>query len=310
MASLFDPEEQAGPGLVAPPSAPVQESARQAGQVQNWRAAGLYVAGGSRSSSGKVCQDRIRIDTRGDVLACTLADGAGSRCKSDTGAQVAVTEVCAELVEHFEELLLASLEELAARLIGRVTDALAAEAQRLDCALREFASTLAFVAVCDRRFIAGNLGDGVVARVGSSSEEILIPPERGEFANQTYFATDPGAAGHLRIKSGTLDQYHGFILMTDGPAKLLYDYRTRRLAPNGVQIGGWLLGHEADPVLDGLDEILARDIVPRAGDDCTIGLVTCIDPGHAVKEPVASEPTPAPRRKKARRARRGKRKAT
>ena len=113
-----------------------------------------------------------------------------------------------------------------------------------------------------------HLGDGLVGRIDAGGHEVILPPEWGEFANQTFFLPDATASEHLVLRIGTLnDDAVGFILMSDGAASALYEYRMKALAANGRKIAYWLRRAGPKTVLNELEFLLRTTIVPRSRDD-------------------------------------------
>jgi hypothetical protein len=253
-----------------------------------WRTVGVCVASPAHVSAGKGCEDEIKFLERNGILACALADGAGSRKKCKIGARIAVAEACEELVEHFDDL---KVRAVADALIHRINLRLARQAAELRAEMGDLASTLAFVAVRGSEFVAGNLGDGIVGCVQNSSGKVLIVPEWGKYANQTYFTTEPGAVEHTRIVSGSVEgDGSSFILMSDGPVKRLYDFKAKAFLPISVEIGSMLLKNNADDARNSLESFMKDRLVPRANDDCSIILVSRASSIDNEKSPPPGKP--------------------
>ncbi len=265
------------------PLAEGQEVSSFSVESGDWRTIGVCVAGPVHLTNGKGCEDQIKYVERNGVLACALADGAGSRKKCKIGARIAVDETCEELVEYFDDV---RSRPRAEALIYRIKLRLARRAAELQEETDQLASTLAFVAIRGSDYVAGNLGDGIVGRIEASGSTILIAPEWGEFANQTYFTTDTVAIERLRIVSGSAEaDRNTFVLMSDGPVKKLYDFRSKALSPNGVEIGSWLLKSDMDNVLSSLQSYMRETLAPRANDDCSIILVSQVGSRNAAARP-------------------------
>jgi len=248
-------------------------------EAGGWRAVGVSVASPGHLAAGKGCEDAICTLERNGILACALADGASTRGKSKIGARAAVAEACEELVEHFDALRASPLSDA---MIFRINLRLSRLAAEYGAKREDFASTLAFVAVRGAEFVAGNLGDGVVAHVRNSGTTTLVEPEWGEFANLTYFATDHVAVRHTRMVQGEFDGDPGtVVLMSDGGTKRLYDYKSKVLAPNGVKIGSWLFQAGMNEVVDSLRAYMTDTLAPRSEDDCSIILVSRTGPQDA-----------------------------
>jgi hypothetical protein len=274
---------RSGPKRADDPSTEEQEMSWFSVESGPWRTVGVSVASPTHLTNGKGCEDQIKCVERNGVLACALADGAGARKKCKIGARIAVDEACEELVEHFDDV---RNRPRAEALMHRIKFRLARRAAELQEDTCQFASTLAFVAIRGLEYVAGNLGDGIVGRVQDSGTNILLEPKWGEFANQTYFTTDLVAIEQLRIVPGRAGEDRStFLLMSDGPVKRLYDFRSKALSPNGAKIGSWLFKSDADEVLRSLQSYMKNTLAPRANDDCSIILVGQVGSSDAATRP-------------------------
>ena len=114
-------------------------------------------------------------------------------------------------------------------------------AARHDCATNDLASTLLFVAHKAGRFVAGHIGDGVIAQLEADGAPVTLSyPDNGEFANSTVFVTDPSALDKFRLFHGESDpNLIGFALMSDGCAESLYDKKTGRPATAIAKLLAW-----------------------------------------------------------------------
>ena len=213
-------------------------------------------------------------------MACVaLADGAGSCSKAEVGAETVVRTTLRMLSSQFDELynMCANAEESARHHIyTRLLGSLRRAASRHECEIRALASTLIFVAHKGNRFLAGHIGDGLIARIDEAgTAHTLSPPDNGEFANTTVFVTDPTAASRLRLFHGEPEQTTaGYAVMSDGCAESLYDKRTGRPAPAIGKLLSW--NHELSRTkMDGilatnLEQIFSR----KSADDCSLALLS------------------------------------
>ena len=213
-----------------------------------WRFGHASVAGTAHLREGRGCQDVgccAVVAPAGDpgVLVACGADGAGSAPRGEEGARLA----CASFLESVSELYRpeqgdGAPDELArpawwARLVEawltRFRDrvAQAAEPDRSD--RREFACTFLGAVVADGWAGLVQIGDGAIVVDGGDGLESyasFVWPRRGEYANETYFATDDRAAEHvdLDLLPRRIDE---IALLTDGLQGLVLDYARR--APHG-----------------------------------------------------------------------------
>ena len=133
-------------------------------------------------------------------MACVaLADGAGSRSRSEIGAEVVVRTTLRLLSAQFDAIyeMCVDAEESARRHIhNRLLESVRRAASRHDCDVRALASTLLFVAHKGHRFLAGHIGDGLIAQIDEGgTPHTLSPPDNGEFANETGVDARPGLRG-------------------------------------------------------------------------------------------------------------------
>ena len=213
-------------------------------------------------------------------MACVaLADGAGSRPRSEIGAEAVVRTTLRMLSSQFDEIygMCVDAKESARQHIhGRLLLSLRRAASRQDCDVRALASTLLFVAHKGNRFLAGHIGDGLIARIDEAgTPHTLSPPDNGEFANTTVFVTDPAAVERFRLfHGGPEESTSGYVVMSDGCAESLYDKRTGKPAPAVGKLLSWnqkLSRRKMDGILAAnLEQIFSR----KSADDCSLALLS------------------------------------
>ena len=232
--------------------------------LQRWQTAQATVRGRSHRKEGVLCQDKTCAYEDGRLTVVALADGAGSRRRSDEGAGLAVETVAGLLADRFDEVY--ESQDGGRLVLDAVLRALAKAAAGVD--VGEFASTLLFAAVQSGRFLAGHLGDGVIGLVNGGDCSVLSGPDRGEYANQTYFTTDADAESHLRLYRGPAPD--GFILMSDGAAQAFYSRRDNALAPAVRKVLAWPESYPSAKVSRALQENLEWIAGERTADDCSL----------------------------------------
>jgi hypothetical protein len=206
-----------------------------------------------------------------------VADGAGSRKRSDIGAQIASDRVAAVVLNNFEKLYrLGSADTVRARrmVLFPVLQSLRRKNRRRKERLDSMACTLLFAAYKDGRFVAGHVGDGTIAISNGAEPIVLSMPENGEFLNTTIFVTDRDALVHLRLYTGIANKGFGALLMTDGTAESLYDRSKQVLAPAVEKFFEWSLrlpDKKMEAVLlANLHEVISK----RSTDDCSIAVMS------------------------------------
>ena len=213
-------------------------------------------------------------------MACiALADGAGSRSKSEYGAQVVVRKVLRVLASDFDELLRKCIFEqsdLARHLHKILIVELCEEAMRQGCKEDELASTLLFVAHKGNKFLAGHIGDGVIVKVDETGHpSTLSLPENGEYANTTVFVTDEKASSHFRIYYGeTSPNFLGFLIMSDGCAESLYEKKLDRPAAAITKLLVWNKEVSRRKIKSILAANLNGAFSKKSTDDCSLALMS------------------------------------
>jgi hypothetical protein len=199
-----------------------------------WRFASATVIGTSHVKTGTPCQDRhtcqvFRNGENEPIIAIAVSDGAGSATRGEEGAAL----TCASLLQQAEVLLgqersLSSITEVEAHAwLAAAREAIAAHARDADREVRDYACTMLFALVGADVAIFLQIGDGVmVVNDLNSGWSWVFWPDRGEFANTTFFVTDAAAAEHL-----CFERRHGIIeeiaLLSDGIEPLVLHYATR-----------------------------------------------------------------------------------
>ena len=216
------------------------------------------------------CQDCAVVLRREETVCCALADGAGSRSRSELGADCVTQTVAALLSEHFEELWAMEEAALSAMVIDHCVKALG----ELEPPIYELACTLLFCAAHrDGRYLAGHLGDGVMIQEEDGELSVFSPPENGEYQNETYFITGPDAREHLRIRRGCWTEAGALLVMSDGTAESLYHYADGVPAAACRTLAAWLRNGEEDVISQALQSNLEHTFSRHTSDDMSLILL-------------------------------------
>jgi Protein phosphatase 2C len=184
--------------------------------VSGWLVFGASVRGPDHERESLPCQDAWAagpLGARG--AAVCLCDGAGSAAHAEVGARAVAAAVVAALGALAPEDPTTLGEALrAACAAGR--GALLREAEEREVAPEALACTLVAVAALDEHVAIAHLGDGAVVgqREGSGELCLLSAPDRGEYANETFFVTSPSWEARLRVDLH--DGIAAFCALTDG----------------------------------------------------------------------------------------------
>ncbi|MFD9904872.1 PP2C family serine/threonine-protein phosphatase [Streptomyces sp. NPDC059063] len=221
--------------------------ATETGRVQcwAWRVHGISVRGHRHAQQGMPCQDswgKARTgppDARITVLA--VADGAGSRPRSQEGARLAIqlaTSVFGARLGHEKGVqrdakgIPRDADDLRLQLRGaflEVLDAFLDGTRELSGGSAngsaDFATTLTVVVLGSGWLGYASLGDGfVVLRAGEvngAAQFHLLPQpeEESEYGNETTFLSSADAALKVQIACVRDDGVDGVLLSTDGLAQ-------------------------------------------------------------------------------------------
>ena len=172
-----------------------------------WRVVGSAVAGASHLRNDLPCQDyqssRLLPVGDGQALLVALADGAGSAENADLGAYIAVEAVLQSLEDSLTTLDASSLDfESAMRAaFADAQLALFERAEGEEIPVRSLATTLTCVIAVDGFLTVGQLGDGsVIIQTGEDELVAVTQPQRGEYANETFFLVQEDALEHLQVQ--------------------------------------------------------------------------------------------------------------
>jgi hypothetical protein len=165
--------------------------------TSEWVLVGATVQGSHHLLEGRPCQDaQAYLLTKG-VLLIAIADGLGTALNAQQGAKLAVETA----LQRAGDLLGVSfpqadsdwLELLKAAVLSARTR-LEEEANRQGDSFEDYATTLIFVIVYNDWLAAAHLGDGAVVLLDTEGKySTILPPQNGEYANETFSLTLPDA---------------------------------------------------------------------------------------------------------------------
>jgi hypothetical protein len=266
-----------------------------------WRYAFASVIGTSHLKTGQVCQDasdcRIYQTPDGQpILVAIAADGAGSAKFAETGSQLAC-DVLMKAAGAFLEAggVVSKIDSaLANEWLGVFQAAVECRATEAGASPRDFACTLLVAIVGSDSAAFWQIGDGCIIIRSSDEEEFcwVFWPDRGEYENVTFFATETSAADHLQFES-VQRKIDCLSVLTDGLQRLALHYETT--SAHGPFFRGLFLPLESVSGA-GLSQELSRSLArfleservnSRTDDDKTLILASR---GRAAM-PVGAEPS-------------------
>jgi hypothetical protein len=259
--------------------------------MKKWEQAGAILTGKDHKDRSKPCQDRIAYLKKGGVHVLALADGAGSKPRSEAGAEESTLAVCEILANEFDNYfvlsetglkskeehdldLLKIKKDIAERVQGAIKKRLTPNET-----LSDLACTLLFFALKGEKFIAGHIGDGVIGALlnegGSSALRVISAPENGGAPNITFFVTAADAEKHLRLTTGEIKDLKGVVLMSDGVEEVLYS--PQGLHENTKKLFSNFRGVKSADYSDILSKFLAKQIAKLSYDDLSLNLIYLTD---------------------------------
>jgi serine/threonine protein phosphatase PrpC len=224
------------------------------------------------------CQDKTATLERHGVHCITLADGAGSARLSHFGAQAIVNNIAELLCESFDNFYSSpTAGEVNHSIANYVIEILNKTAEEYSCELQDLSSTLLFVAVKGDKYIAGQVGDGIIALCREGKLKIAYKPDSGEFINTTHFTTSKNLTHRLRLFKGSMSNITGFIIMSDGTSESLYMRRTSKLSNIVKNIIDSIYCKHKNYASMEMIEFFKNYIITRTTDDCSIAVMSCFN---------------------------------
>lgn len=193
-----------------------------------WRFAAGQATGSSHEKTNVPCQDRMScsvLEAEGTLVA-VMADGAGTAHLAHRGAEIAVWTVGAMAQlgvragrKDYTEVLREAAVTARQRLIEAATDS--------KVPVRDLACTLLAVIVAPIGGAALQIGDGAIV-IGETapSWRCVFWPQKGEYANTTFFLSDESAVANAEVAAlpdDTLD----VAVFTDGLEALAVNFAKR-----------------------------------------------------------------------------------
>jgi hypothetical protein len=199
-----------------------------------WRYAVASAIGTSHLKGGSNCQDAsectIVTAKNGEVVLVAVAsDGAGSAKFAEIGSK----EACKTLTEQARAWIEAGGEvrgvtqEMSHDWLHTFQGVLKTLADSDNATIREYACTILLAIVSTDHAVFMQIGDGAIVVKGQDAEEYdwVFWPERGEYENTTFFASEDNADRHFQYEfvNRRVDE---LALFTDGLQRLALDLRT------------------------------------------------------------------------------------
>lgn len=170
-----------------------------------WRCIGVSVTGVKHKRDDKPCQDYFgyRFLPTGELVVA-VADGAGSAPLAQEGAHAIVESALAAVTTSWERYCPASRKawrDIVTQAFHRAQHRLTLRATAAGQPPRAYAATLLLAIVSPELLVCGLVGDCALVITTDAEEYMsLCQPQRGEYANTTYFATHHDLAQRLDVQ--------------------------------------------------------------------------------------------------------------
>jgi hypothetical protein len=218
-----------------------------------------------------------------EIFLGAVADGAGSACRGEYGAEIATRLILKRLENFFKqgEALADLSKAVVEQWITQISDQIGELANDEGLSRREYACTLLVVAVKPMEGWFFQIGDGAIVIGVEGKYDPIFWPMTGEYANSTYFITDISAVEQLQFKAIKGRLIEDIALMSDGLQGLALNFATRTAYPPFFNPMFTRLAEESNP---GESEILSASlqkflesklVCDRTDDDKTLILSTC-----------------------------------
>jgi hypothetical protein len=178
---------------------------------------GASVTGTSHHAAGLPCHDAHAFSRLGESgFIAVVSDGMGSAAHAEKGSRCAADTVLSLLLESLshdmeDDAVLETIKDAFVNTQSRLQE----EADRLEVDIRDLNATLlVYVSLDDHQFY-GQVGD--CAAVGKTEDgyEVIVPQQRGEYANATFSVCNPQSVEDGLY--GRTDRFYPFVaLMSDG----------------------------------------------------------------------------------------------
>ena len=250
--------------------------------MRNWNLTHSYLIGKTHIDNDLPCQDYAQSFQNEHYTIAALSDGCGSSSHSDIGAKIVTETTIRLLSEEFDSIVSMGPIDSRKYILDSINGELEHKAQELDVDIKELNATLLFVVVKDNQeLLLGHLGDGYIGSIQSSKLEIKSVEEKSDEVNGTVYTTTPNAFASFNLRKGSLKDYEGFILMSDGSGDALVDSRVpfqKKFVNSVGTIMSYVSSHEDAESQNAVEEYLkkVRDHI-ASGDDCSVSIMVLDD---------------------------------
>ena len=235
-----------------------------------WNFAGLLRQGETHRVKRTACDDYAKaVELEDGTLIAVVCDGAGSAAKGGIGSRVCADKFIDYMTTrcNVEPLTVEDIRKA----FSHARAGLEEESAKYQLPIETFATTMVTITCLAESTVFAQVGDGfAVANFAHSRLEMPLVPDRGEFANQTYFLTSQNWIETLQV--ATIDEpCIGCTLSTDGLQNILITRDDRPYEPFFTKMFGHTKNLLAAQIETSLKDFLSSSLVnAKVSDDATI----------------------------------------
>ena len=253
-----------------------------------WQAIGASTLGTRHRKTGTPCQDAHGYRVLPQALVAAVADGLGSAAQAQVGSALAVETALTGLAQALPNsaahpIDAAGWETLLAKTFAAARQALVNQAEAQAHPLSDLATTLMVVVWTAEWLAVGQLGDGAVVVYGQDDTmTTAIPPQRGEFVNETFPLTQANALDLVKFCTRP-EPLRAVAMLTDGLHQIAMTAATGEPYPPFFRPFFDALAEPIDAraVSQTLDQFLASPrVCDNTDDDKTLVILSALHHPH------------------------------
>jgi hypothetical protein len=191
----------------------------------SWCYAAASAIGTTHQTSHTVCQDAhgLQFIDHLDAFVGIVSDGAGSASQSQVGSRYTCDAVLKGIRAVEPDMLFS--KSLAADVLEHLRIELQQLADDAGIDVREFACTMLVAIVGREKAAFWQIGDGATCFRARDADcfSYAFWPEKGDYANVTFFITDKNAQSHLEFDIASTEIAE-LAMFTDGIERLALDF--------------------------------------------------------------------------------------
>ena len=252
--------------------------------TRRWMVAAASVAGAKHTRRNAPNEDRFHCLTADDDrLIIAVCDGAGSAPLGGEGARVAAAAALDSIRRQLDMETRFSLPEILEGAFHEARKSVIRTAENSGLPVRDYDTTITLFTQLGGRSAAAQLGDGACVVRTAGAWHLINEPQRGQYANETFFLTQEDAGERLAL-SPEMSSVEDVMVCTDGMSALTLQQPDN--VPHSPYFDGtfsWLRScHDPRKASSQMERLLLSDRVRRiTDDDLTMVQATLLNPNVA-----------------------------